>query len=371
MASIINNINYIFDTLSAAGEGSNKTRSKMKPVEGDSEEIKYFKKLKLIKEDIITLFNGVTFLHFQEKDEDTEGNVITTNYYAVKNILPSDFQNELFEEYFSLSEVTESLFIFLCPLLQLKVKEDISAQLISNELLFQQDDPLYKGHSIEELMKYFEPLTIFKLDDLSTNLHNSFMSCAYFLMSSCDELITLPLGDQTISKLRSVFVKDTKIPKDNVFLSLTSSHLKHCFLELYRCIEWLYVIPRARRLKGAIAYSKPAYELAVHCIDELSWRRKEEDSLSKIISDIFYTYENICFSLIGSALFKDINIDSGSMAKYLYSFRNQFVHQFEYHKEKDIISEDLAKVVEIITELIIYAYDLYDPDIIAWRDEQA
>ncbi|WP_131064141.1 hypothetical protein [Raoultella planticola] len=370
MSSIRDSINYIFDTLSYAGGGTH-TRGKMMPAKPSSGEIDCFKRLKSRAGEIITLFNGVTFLHFQDIYKDTEGNVTTSDYYAVKNISSSDFQNELFEEYFSLCEVTESFFVFLCPLLKLNVKEDISPQTVSNDLLFQQDDPLYDGHSIEELISYFEPLTIFRLDNFSTNLNNSFMSCTYFLMSSCDMLITLPLAEETISKLRSIFVKDVKIPKDNVFLSLTSSHLKHCFLELYRCIEWLYVIPRARRLKGAIAYQKPAFELAVHCIDELSWRRKEEDSLSKIISDILYVYESVCINLTGCALFKDVSLDSGSIAKHLYSFRNQFVHQFEYRKEKDFLSEDLVEAVDFIADLIIHAYDLYDADIVAWRDEQA
>ncbi len=370
MASIRDSINYIFDTLCYAGGGTS-TRDKMEPAEPDASEFDLFKRLKPKTGEIITLFNGVTFLHFQDVNRDVGGNIMVSDYYAVKNISSSDFQIELFEEYFSLCDVTEAFFVFLCPLLKLKVKDDISSQKISNDLLFQQDDPLYGGHSIEELISYFEPVTIFRLDDLSTNLSNSFMSCTYFLMSSCNMLITLPLADETISKLRSIFIKDIKIPKDNVFLSLTSSHLKHCFLELYRCIEWLYVIPRARRLKGAIAYQKPAFELAVHCIDELSWRRKEEDSLAKIISDTLFEYERVCLNLAGCSLFKNIDLDSASIAKHLYSFRNQFVHQFEYHKEKEYLSEDLVQAVDFIADLILHAYDLYDVDIIAWRDERA
>lgn len=370
MASIRDSINYIFDTVCYAGGGA-QTRSKMRPAVPNAEEIECFKRLYYKAGEVITLFNGVTFLHFQEHQKDAGGNVTIVNFYAVKNMLPSDFQEELLGQYFNLHEVTESFFVFLCPILKLRAKEDISPQSISNDLLFQQDDPLYKGHLIPELMEYFEPITVFKLEDLSANFHHSFLSCAYFIISSCSMLITLPLANETIEKLRSIFVRDVKIPKDNVFLSLTSSHLKHCFLELYRCIEWLYVIPRARRLKGVIEYQKPAYELAIHCIDELSWRRKEEDSLSKIISDILHIYEEVSFNLVRCALFKHIDLDSGSIAKHLYSFRNQFVHQFESHKEKNFINEDLVEAIDFIADLIIHAYDLYDMDIIAWRDERA
>ncbi|WP_213063948.1 hypothetical protein, partial [Escherichia coli] len=108
----------------------------------------------------------------------------------------------------------------------------------------------------------------------------------YYILTSCETFVTLPLSKATVDKLKNLFVCNEKIPQDNIFLSLTSSHLKHCYLELYRCIEWLYVIPRSRRLKGVIQFPRPAYELALHCIDELSWRRKEEDSLAKIVSDV-------------------------------------------------------------------------------------
>ena len=215
---------------------------------------------------------------------------------------------------------------------------------------------------------YFEPVTIIRLDDLSTNFDKSFHSCAYYVISNCKRLITLPLEEDTIDRLKGLFISNEKIPKDNIFLSLTSSHLKHCFLELYRCIEWLYVLPRIRNLKGAINYSKPAYELAIHCIDELSWRRKEEDSLSKLIYDILINNERFGFKLLGCRFFSNINPDAENIARHLYSFRNQFVHQFEAIKEKNFVDEDLVDAIDLITDIIIYAYELYDSDILAWRD---
>jgi len=370
MSSIKDSIDYIFDTLSEAGGGS-PTRAKMKPATPAIEEIECFKRLRFKAGESINLINGITFVHFQEHKKEDGGIDTIIDYFAVKNLLPTEFQDDLFEDYFSLCDFSESFFVFLCPVLEMKIKEGTSAQVISNDLLFQQDDPLYKGHYIPELVNYFEPVTILRLDDVSTNFHNSVLSCSYYVVSSCRKLITLPLAIETVDKLKSLFVKDVKIPKDNVFLSLTSSHLKHCFLELYRCIEWLYVIPRSRRLKGAIDYTKPAYELAIHCIDELSWKRKEEDSLAKIISDLLMTYEDVSFKLVGCALFKDVRLNSESIARHLYSFRNQFVHQFEARKEKSVINEDLVDAIDLISDLIIHAYELYDTDIISWRDEQA
>jgi hypothetical protein len=369
MSSIRDSIDYIFDTLCVAGGGS-KTRHKMKPAKPSSDEIECFKRLRFKAEDMFTLLNGNAFYHFQEHEEDAGGRITVIDYFAVKNIFPSEFNKEMFEEYFSVCDVTESFFVFLCPSLKLKIREDVLPQEISNNILFQQDDALYQGHYIPELIDYFEPLTIFRLDDLSADFNRSFLSSAYYLLSSCQDVITLPLASETIDKLRALFIKKVKIPKDNVFLSLTSSHLKHCFLELYRCIEWLYVIPRSRRLKGVIQYSRPAYELAVHCIDELSWRRKEEDSLSRIVTDVLQNYEDVSFKLVGCGLFNGVNIDSEGIAKHLYSFRNQFVHQFEARKEKDVLNEHLIEVIDLIADFIIHAYDLYDVDIIPWRDEQ-
>jgi len=369
MSSIRDSIDYIFDTLCNAGGGSN-TRHKMRPAVPSKEELECFKRLRFKSEDTVTLFNGNAIYHFQEHVKETEGIITVKDYFAVKNTFPAEFKEELYQDYFSVCDVTESFFVFLCNELKLKIRESVFPQDILNNILFQQDDALYQGHFIPELIDYFEPVTIFRLDDLSTNFKSSFLSSAYYLMSSRENVITLPLADETVDKLRALFVKKVKIPKDNVFLSITSSHLKHCFLELYRCIEWLYVIPRSRRLKGVIQYSKPAYELAIHCIDELSWRRKEEDSLSRIINDVLKNYEAVSFKLIGCALFKDVIIDSANVAKHLYSFRNQFVHQFEARKEKNVIDEHFIEAIDLIADFILHAYDLYDVDIISWRDEQ-
>ncbi|WP_437410793.1 HEPN domain-containing protein [Serratia marcescens] len=367
MASIKDSIDYIFDTLCESGGGS-ASRSKMKPAPPPREEFECFKRLRFTKSESVSILNGITVIHFQENITELDGSVRLIDYFAIKNILPSEFKSELCDTYFSLVDLSESFFVFLCPILNLRVKKDISSDFISDELLFQQNDPLYPGHNLNELINYFEPVTIFRLEDLSTNFDKSFRSCAYYIVSSCERLITLPLAEVTISKLKGLFVANEKMPKDNIYLSLTSSHLKHCFLELYRCIEWLYVIPRSRKLKGAIEYSKPAYELAVHCVDNLSWRRKEEDSLSKLISDILKHNESVSFKLLGCNFFKDIPPDVDNIAKHLYSFRNQFVHQFASVKEKDVSEEDLVDAIDLISDIIIHAYALYDVDIVVWAE---
>ncbi|EPD8016487.1 hypothetical protein ACSD5U_004834, partial [Escherichia coli] len=292
---------------------------------------------------------------------------IIIDYFAVKNIASSEFQSELYNNYFSIYDLTESFFVFLCPILNLKVKDDISSQTISNDLLFQQEDPLYIGHNISELINYFESITIFRLEDLSTNFNNSFLSCAYYILTSCETFVTLPLSKATVDKLKNLFVCNEKIPQDNIFLSLTSSHLKHCYLELYRCIEWLYVIPRSRRLKGVIQFPRPAYELALHCIDELSWRRKEEDSLAKIVSDVLKKNETLSFKLLGCKMFSEENLNFNNVAKHLYAIRNQFVHQLEAKREKVVSDDDIIDAIEIIADIVISAYELYDADIIEWQ----
>lgn len=367
MASIRQNINYIFDTLCNAGDNPD-ARKNIKPATPLCSEINFFKRLKFRQGEYINFFNGLMFIHFQEVEKTSSGEEVITDYYAVKGLNTSEFQSEIFESFFSIHDITEATFLFLSPLLKLKIKEGMSSTELTYDLLYQQDDKIYEGHSLTELISYFEPISIFRLEDISTKFNESYQSCAYYILSSCEKLITLPLTTITVEKLKRLFIVNAKIPKDNIFLSLTSSHLKHCFLELYRCIEWLYVIPRSRKLKGAIEYSKPAYELAIHCIDELSWRRKEEDSLAKIIADILKTNEELSFKLLGCKLFREIPPDSESIAKHLYSFRNQFVHQFEAKKEKSVILEDLAEAVDLISDIIIHAYELYDSDIIAWQE---
>ncbi|MBM7291203.1 hypothetical protein JTY81_20145, partial [Citrobacter freundii] len=129
----------------------------------------------------------------------------------------------------------------------------------------------------------------------------------------------------------------------------------------------LYVIPRVRKLKQVINYSEPAYTLATHCTNELSWRRKEEDSLARLIEDIIIHDELIKLKMMYSEFFRDIECNSLAFAKHLYSFRNQFVHQFEFEKEKKFESTTLVDAIDILTDLISSVYAHYDQDIVCWK----
>ncbi|MFK3626245.1 hypothetical protein, partial [Escherichia coli] len=143
---------------------------------------------------------------------------------------------------------------------------------------------------------------------------------------------------------------------------------KGCRRQRQWCIrDRLYVIPRSRRLKGVIQFPRPAYELALHCIDELSWRRKEEDSLAKIVSDVLKKNETLSFKLLGCKMFSEENLNFDNVAKHLYAIRNQFVHQLEAKREKVVSDDDIIDAIEIIADIVISAYELYDADIIEWQ----
>ena len=361
MANIRENIDYIFDSLCDIG-GIPKTRNKMRPVTATREDLEHFNSIKIIKENVKTLLHDITICHFIEKKDGVD-----SNFVAIKNINHSLVSGLFENSLFSPVEFSDVYFVYFCQLLNLKVHFRYSASEIDQYLLHQQDDSAYKGHLLSELSDYFEPFCIIKLEDYSLGLLEDVNLLYYYILTEYSRAITLPLHEETIEKMRSFFICYNKIPKDNIFLSLTSSHLKHCFLELYRCIEWLYVIPRARNLKYLINYSEPAYTLATHCTNELSWRGKEEDSLSRLINDIILHDENISFKMSYSEFFRDVECSASSFAKHLYSFRNQFVHQFEYNKEKKFEFAMLVDAIDILTDLISSVYTHYDQDIINWK----
>ncbi|MEG5662882.1 hypothetical protein UXP16_17355 [Enterobacter bugandensis] len=361
MANIRDNINYIFDSLCEIG-GFPTTRDIMRPQNASRDQIQWFSKIKCNAANVKTLLHDITICAFKESH-----NGIDSHYFAIKNMNHTFLQDLFDSTLFSPVVMDDVYFVYFCKLLNLKVDIRYTSAEIDEYLLHQQDDSEYDGHSLSELKDYFEGFCIIKVEDLSLELINDINVCYYYILTSYKRAITLPLHEYTVDKMRDFFICNNKIPKDNIFLSLTSSHLKHCFLELYRCIEWLYVIPRVRKLKHIINYPEPAYTLATHCTNELSWRRKEEDSLARLIEDIIVNDDLINLKMSYSEFFRDVECNSLAFAKHLYSFRNQFVHQFEFEKEKKFESTMLVDAIDILTDLISSVYAYYDQDIVCWK----
>jgi hypothetical protein len=267
-------------------------------------------------------------------------------------------------------EINAALFILIVKDANLQRISPLSLPELEQNIFYGQYDDDYHGHDFTDLMSYIEKFTVFKIEANSAFSGRDYTEIGYYICSQFDKFITLPI-QPLVTDYQGILQEPSAVLKENVFLSLTATHYKHSFIELYRCIEVLYVLPRSINLKAKLAYSNPAYELARHCIDELGWRKREEDSLCRILKDIDESV--IAASGIQKAtfaepgwLFDGTDSEKKShekLAVKIYRIRNQLVHQLLPDDEIDIADQDWNLLIKFTLDVIKDAYRVYKSDL--------
>jgi len=350
MINIIEHVNYLFDRIVTYSEITPENRKKMTIFKGENFKTE-FEKLNNLKN-----FTFEPVLH----------NIKIYSYFNDENrfIALTGFDS-IIEHNDKLLEPIEfgiEHFIFLSKLTNLSINTNNTKSDVINNLLYQQNDEGYQGHDHEDLISYFDKVYLYKVDPNNILYSAPTLDISYCLISQIDDIITLPLGEMRYD-YSNILTSEYKIPKENVFLSMTAVHWKHSFLELYRCLEWLYVLPRVLELKNAIEYTKTGSELAKECMDKLSWRKKEEDSLQKLLSsafyhDIYFKEESTCLGI-----FSDIKPAPEAIAKYVYRLRNQFVHQFNPEDEVHLSDDNWKDLIYFTLKLTHTLYDKYNAEL--------
>lgn len=262
--------------------------------------------------------------------------------------------------------VSPSEAIFLATITDASIQRSpsISLNTLEEEVLFQQEETIYTGHNIFDLLPYFESMTFFTVAENSQHSGKEAKDLAYFIASHDLNLIN-PNLHIFLNQFRDLLSHPGSFMKQNIFWSMTAAHYKHVFLELYRCIENIYSLPHAMALKQKMGLSLASYVIARHCADELGWKRKEESSLIKILKltptntiEPFVT-QNI-YDLGGTIYTfttqEDEERSKTSLAKLIYKIRNQMVHQFESDKEISISSEAWIDLIKLLIPIIDHIY---------------
>lgn len=221
-----------------------------------------------------------------------------------------------------------------------------------------------ESHSWETLQKHLEPYTIFAPDSYDSPLVNlSALEFGGLVFTYLDDVLALNI-QSLLNSYRNLFINVDKIPKDNLFLSMSSTHWKHCFLELYRSIECIYSIPRAMELKEMAGFEGAALQLSTICERSLGWRRKEEDSLKKLIGK-YLEINSLPSNLITllQSNYEMINpIKEDKVANKLYSIRNDLVHH-TYGNRGEIDENEWIVWLDFLLKLSESLYQIYEKEI--------
>ncbi|WP_455913818.1 hypothetical protein [Pseudomonas syringae] len=269
-----------------------------------------------------------------------------------------------------ISAVSASDALMLASAKEMTLQRISTASLNSleeNILSQQNDSALYQGHKIAELVEYLEPVVYYRLEVNSPMNGRSSAEVAYHIATYSEALVN-PKLKCFIEGYRELLSYPGSFMKQNIFWSLTSTHYKHAFLELYRCIESVYTLPRALALKRKAGLTLAGHAVAKMCVEELDWRRKEEDSLKQIFRLIpISIFQNLSLEFLNHENRLDWRFDdptvnekrAAKLAEYIYLLRNQMVHQFDTTKEILIRPSDWPILINLLICVISFTFTHY------------
>lgn len=186
------------------------------------------------------------------------------------------------------------------------------------------------------------------------------------------------LSQRSVDCIREIFLQERSYLFDgNLFAALSSPIPRHAFLELYRTLEFVFVLPRVKALAGALGLDKAEGELdliglARACYSELRWKRVERDSLERLFVEYsqrhlasFKSLTKQCkpFQSLALALESvDPEKVRAGLTKFgdkFYALRNQVVHQLWEEDEIDCDAGDWLALSEFTIGCVKFFYESY------------
>ena len=272
-------------------------------------------------------------------------------------------------------EVPGTIYLFLADQLELRAKS-LDPQWVDQYIAGPAGGP--DGVELDILIESLETITIFQLSEASVfEKHTPGQYVANYLLTFDSSLTGRNLlSPASLTIIREIFLQEKdRLIEINFFEAMATPLLKHAFLEVYRTLEFVFVLPRANalltRLKtaGGVLDVK-ALDFARICHKELGWKRVERDSILRLFkeySDHKYSafinlYEN-CKPFTSETKPENIDDDTKksefvnrTVEKY-YSLRNQVAHQFWPDEMLKCSDEDWQALIEFTLGCISYFYN--------------
>ncbi|MFM4953366.1 hypothetical protein [Aeromonas dhakensis] len=338
------------------------------PEELREESFSRFRKVKISSEDVVSLSNGDFFTYFKCGDE----------YYlciSTQYLTPTDIDkiNVLLEDYLCVEHYLEECFFmhftsFIKDYYTIRSALDNNAIIETLGLGAREYQSTYAGHDINELIGLYTPVKIFSIDPDSALLDKDSWFLASLIVISCDSVKSKVIDETIVSQAKDILDLGS-VNLENVYLSLTASHHKYIFIEIYRCLEAIYYLPCMLDLKAMVNLTCDAFDLARSVAKSLAWKEKERDSINSLFKNV--PYQLIVDSSVLSLPFVAALAPADSiefkikLSNLIYNIRNQSVHQEDYEEiaRININSKGWVCISRLVYMVVNYLYRQHSADI--------
>lgn len=278
-----------------------------------------------------------------------------------------------------LVEFGSAVGLFLIDQLNLRPRV-LSTEWVEEHIAF----PASQGDGVDfaVLRGALEEFSVFRIRDeqvVRPSKPGASRHVANFILTHHEPMTTATgLSQRSIECIREIFLQERSyLFDDNLFTALSSPIPRHAFLELYRTLEFVFVLPRVKALAGALGLNNDEseldlIELARTCYSELRWKRVERDSLARLFDEYSQCYLVSFQSLaaqckpfqslapaLGSGETEQVRIALTKFGDKFYALRNQVVHQLWKEDEADCDADDWTALAEFTIGCVKFFYESY------------
>lgn len=182
------------------------------------------------------------------------------------------------------------------------------------------------------------------------------------------------LSFHSLEIIREIFLQEKEhLIEVNLFYAMSTSVLRHAFLEIYRTLEFVFVLPRANALLNQLRGSGATLnvnviDFAKQCYKELGWKRVERDSIERLFREYaqvdrgaFQTLTSYCHPFSSINVVVNMTAEEAaplarSVAEKYYALRNQVAHQFWPDEMTQCSDKDWQALIEFTLGCISHFY---------------
>lgn len=183
------------------------------------------------------------------------------------------------------------------------------------------------SYSLQAVAVFFPKVSFFRINSESPLLkpEANLFQIALFAVTKCPHLITLNWTSIGLENARALCAAQKPfLPFELILRAIIERKHSHAFLELYRCIEYLFPFPKINELREKLALTLPTAELCEHIENILGWRTLEDSALKHLFrtlpADVVFGFQQ-AFSIEDNS-----NDLQAKVAERLYKLRNDCVH---------------------------------------------
>ena len=259
------------------------------------------------------------------------------------------------------------IFIALVADLDIPIRSMIQPRQIVDEVFYDLEENQIAKYDYQSISKFFEPIQVYEITNECRFIDNEcdqetlWRASVFFIANLLNtDLNDFPMNFLDFKNSRQLFINlcldgSSKISYENLFYSLTSSSWKHSFLEIYRCIEWLFEIAFISLLYENIQLKDLSFANFNSLFKEfIGWKPREEDALEKL-------FEKVSQNTLS---YLELTKDNQTPSSFIYQLRCSIVH-FSPDPKKKVSFKDFKdntwdNIISFCLMAVKELYEYYD-----------